>query len=85
MLETPRRGTVRAPKIISRKQKARREVVGAGAKLFCPHERLLTGRHLAVAFNFGFKPHEVAEIRRIILERRAEIVERWLERGRNEG
>ncbi|HAO79174.1 MAG TPA: hypothetical protein DCQ92_09395 [Verrucomicrobia subdivision 3 bacterium] len=39
---------------------------------------------LAVAFNRGFKPHEVAEIRRMISERRAEIVERWLEHGRNE-
>ena len=38
---------------------------------------------LAVAFNRGFKPHEVAEIRRLISERRAEIVQRWLEHGRN--
>ena len=39
---------------------------------------------LALAFNRGFKPHEVAEIRRMVSERRAEIVERWLEHGRNE-
>jgi len=29
---------------------------------------------LALAFNRGFKPHEVAEIRRMVSERRAEIV-----------
>ncbi|PYI80280.1 MAG: hypothetical protein DME26_21895 [Verrucomicrobia bacterium] len=34
-------------------------------------------------FNHGFKPHEIAEVRRMIAERRAEIVERWLEHGRN--
>ena len=38
---------------------------------------------LALAFNRGFKPHEVAEIRRMVSERRVEIVERWLEHGRN--
>ena len=38
---------------------------------------------LALAFNRGFKPNEVAEIRRMVSERRAEIVERWLEHGRN--
>ena len=38
----------------------------------------------AVAFNRGFKLHEVAEIQRMISERRAEIVERWLEHGRQE-
>jgi len=39
---------------------------------------------LALAFNRGFKPNEVAEILRMVSERRAEIVERWLEHGRNE-
>jgi hypothetical protein len=38
----------------------------------------------ALAFNRGFKPHEIAEIRRMVSERRAEIVERWLEHGRDE-
>ena len=38
---------------------------------------------LALAFNRGFKLHEIAEIRRMVSERRAEIVERWLEHGRN--
>ena len=40
---------------------------------------------LAIAFNRGFKPHEIAELRRIVAERRVEIVERWLEHGRSEG
>lgn len=39
---------------------------------------------LAVAFNRGFKPHEIAEIRRLIVERRTEIVERWLEQERSQ-
>ena len=39
---------------------------------------------LSLAFSRGFKPHEVAEIRRIISERRSEIIQRWLEHGRNE-
>ncbi|MGI8965699.1 MAG: DUF4160 domain-containing protein [Limisphaerales bacterium] len=38
---------------------------------------------LTVEFNHGFKSQDVAEIRRMIAERRAEIVERWLEHGRN--
>ncbi|MCX8089985.1 MAG: DUF4160 domain-containing protein [Verrucomicrobiae bacterium] len=38
---------------------------------------------LAVAFNHGFNAREIAEIRRMIAERRAEIVERWLEHGRH--
>ncbi|MSU59119.1 MAG: DUF4160 domain-containing protein [Pedosphaera sp.] len=38
---------------------------------------------LSVAFNRGFKTHEIAEIRRMVAERRAEIVERWLEHERN--
>ncbi len=37
---------------------------------------------LTVAFNHGFKAHEVTEIRRLISDRRAEIVERWLEHER---
>ena len=36
-----------------------------------------------VAFNRGFKPKEIAEIRRMVMERRGEIVERWLEHGRS--
>jgi hypothetical protein len=36
-------------------------------------------------FNHGFKAREIAEIRRILMERRAEIIERWLEHGRNAG
>jgi hypothetical protein len=38
---------------------------------------------LSVAFSRGFKPYEIADIRRMISERRAEIVERWLEHERN--
>ena len=38
---------------------------------------------LTVAFNHGFKPNEIAEIRRLVTERRAEIVERWVEQGRH--
>ncbi len=38
---------------------------------------------LALAFNHGFRPSQVAEIRRILTKRRAEIVERWLEHGRD--
>ena len=48
------------------------------------HECKIWLDDLALAFNRGFKPHEVAEIRRMIAARRAEIVERWLEHGRNE-
>ena len=47
------------------------------------HECKIWLDDLALAFNRGFKPHEVAEIRHMISERRAEIVERWLEHGRN--
>jgi hypothetical protein len=36
-----------------------------------------------VAFNHGFKAREIAEVRRMLIERRAEIIERWLEHGRN--
>ena len=38
---------------------------------------------LSIAFNRGFKPHEMAEIRGMISERRAEIVHRWLEHERH--
>jgi hypothetical protein len=38
---------------------------------------------LTVAFNYGFRANEIAEIRRIVTERRAEIVNQWLEHGRN--
>lgn len=37
---------------------------------------------LSLAFDRGFKSHELAEIRRMIAARRAEIVERWIEHGR---
>ena len=36
-----------------------------------------------IAFNHGFKAHEIAEVRRIVMERRAEIIESWLEHGRD--
>jgi hypothetical protein len=49
------------------------------------HECKIWLDDLSPAFNRGFKPHEIEEIRRLIAERRAEIVERWLEHGRNEG
>ena len=38
---------------------------------------------LSLAFNRGFRMQEVAEIRRMIVERRVEIIDRWLEHGRN--
>jgi len=37
---------------------------------------------LTLAFNHGFKPAEVAEIRRILIARRTEIIQSWLEHGR---
>ncbi len=37
---------------------------------------------LSVAFNRGFKPAELREIRRLIAARRSEIVARWLEHER---
>lgn len=37
---------------------------------------------LSVAFNHGFKAHEIAAVRRLLIQRRAEIVVRWLEQGR---
>jgi Domain of unknown function (DUF4160) len=40
---------------------------------------------LTVAFNHGFKTHEIAEIRQMLMARRVEIVDRWLEHGRNTG
>ncbi len=38
---------------------------------------------LSVAFNHGFKPHELTEIRRLLAERRLEIVALWQEHERN--
>jgi len=38
-----------------------------------------------IAFNRGFRPNEIAEIRSIVMERRAEIAQRWLEHGRGRG
>jgi hypothetical protein len=40
---------------------------------------------LTVAFNHGFKTHQMAEIRRMLVARRVEIIDRWLEHGRNTG
>ena len=40
---------------------------------------------LFVFLDRGFKSNEINEIRRMITERRAEIVERWLEHGRHAG
>ena len=37
---------------------------------------------LSLAFNRGFKAHEIAEILRMVAERGAEIAQRWLEHGR---
>lgn len=37
---------------------------------------------LTLAFNHGFRSGEISEIRHLVGERRAEIVERWLEQGR---
>ncbi len=48
------------------------------------HECKIWLDDLSSAFNRGFKPHEVAEILRMITTRRTEIIERWLEHGRNE-
>jgi hypothetical protein len=47
------------------------------------HECKLWLDDMTLAFNHGFRAAEVAEIRRMITERRAEIIERWLEHGRN--
>jgi hypothetical protein len=47
------------------------------------HECKLWLDDITVAFNHGFRANEIAEIRGIITERRAEIVNRWLEHGRN--
>ncbi len=47
------------------------------------HECKIWLDDLSVAFNRGFKAHEVAEILRMVAARRAEIIERWLEHGRN--
>ena len=46
------------------------------------HECKVWLADLTIAFNHGFKPEEIAEIGRIIDERRAEIAERWVEHGR---
>jgi hypothetical protein len=46
------------------------------------HECKIWVDDLTLAFNHGFKPHEVAEVRRLVSERRVEIVERWLEHER---
>jgi hypothetical protein len=38
-----------------------------------------------IAFNHGFKAQEIADVRRMLIERRVEIIEHWLEHGRNAG
>jgi hypothetical protein len=48
------------------------------------HECKIWLDDLALVYNRGFKPHEITKIRQMISKRRAEIVERWLEHGRNE-
>lgn len=47
------------------------------------HECKIWLDDLSLAFNRGFKAHEVAEILRLVTARRAEIIEQWLEHGRN--
>ncbi len=47
------------------------------------HECKIWLDDLSLAFNRGFQAHEVAEVRRLIAERRAEIVQRWLEHERH--
>ena len=37
---------------------------------------------LTIAFNRGFKAHDIAEIRRFLSDRRAEIVAKWQEHER---
>ena len=37
---------------------------------------------LAIAFNRGFRAHDIAEIRRLLADRRAEIVAKWQEHER---
>ena len=37
---------------------------------------------LSLAFNHAFKAHDIAVIRRLLAERRAEIVAKWQEHGR---
>lgn len=48
------------------------------------HECKIWLDDLALAFNRGFKPHQISEIRKMISARRAEIIERWLEHERGE-
>jgi hypothetical protein len=38
---------------------------------------------LTLAFNYGFRADEIAQIRRMIAARREEIAQRWLEHGRS--
>jgi hypothetical protein len=46
------------------------------------HECKVWFRDFSVAFNHGFKPKELSEILQILTEHRSEIVNRWLEHGR---
>ena len=46
------------------------------------HECKFWMADLALAFNHGFRSHELSEIRRMIETRRTEIVQRWLEHER---
>jgi hypothetical protein len=45
------------------------------------HECKIWLDNFTLAFNYGFRPQEVAEIRQMVMDRRAEIIERWLEHG----
>jgi hypothetical protein len=47
------------------------------------HECKMWLENFTIAYNHGFSPTEIAEIRRMVMERRAEIVDRWLAHGRN--
>lgn len=48
------------------------------------HECKIWLNDYVIAFNHGFRSPEIAEIRRIVAEHRAEIIQRWLEHGRGE-
>ena len=37
---------------------------------------------LTIAFNHGFKPHDMASIRNLLSDRRAEIITKWQEHER---
>jgi hypothetical protein len=47
------------------------------------HECKIWLDDLSIAFNNGFRASEITEIREILTKRRNEIINRWLEHGRN--